>query len=321
MAFGSKIESLEELFRMHPEKFLRIFAPHRAGMIKSILDKIEFSKFKGRLIADLTMPMNIGGYYSPDRNVIAINPMLLLHGKERDIAHVLYHEGLHSGIYSEGTEIMEEVVVETMTKKRMAELYGESTFRSGYDGMVKEAEEFFGELSYEEMVEQIEDGNDETFDNFLELAVVRPLIGEEDHTKLRWSEIRKSLKKKWSMLKKLFPRMINKVAKNNKGLHEDAEMEAYEYKLENLLERAAKDIFSNHKEILSEIFVDVSDGASLNPMNSDRIKKLLTRLGYGYLLDEEPKFMEKMIDQFIVQSEILKENDEEVTAEKIILSS
>lgn len=320
MAFGSKIESLEELFRMHPEKFLRIFAPHRAGMIKSILDKIEFSKFKGRLIADLTMPMNIGGYYSPDRNIIAINPMLLLHGKERDIAHVLYHEGLHSGIYSEGTEIMEEVVVETMTKKKIADLYGESTFRSGYDGMVNEAEKFFGDLSYEEMVEQIEDGNDETFDNFLELAVVRPLIGEEDHTKLTWSEIRKSLKKKWGMLKKLFPRMINKLAKNNKGLHEDADMEVYEYKLDNLLERAAKKIFSDNRDALAEILVDVTEAASLNPMNSDRIEKLLTLLGYGYLLDEEPKFMAKMIDQFMFQANLLKDNDEEVTAEKIVLT-
>ncbi|GAB4284189.1 MAG: hypothetical protein Kow0081_1250 [Candidatus Dojkabacteria bacterium] len=318
MPFELKFESLLDLLRMPPEKFLKLFAPNRLKVLQNAISKIKFRDFKGKFITDLTMPANVGGYYSPDLNIIAINPMLLLHGSEKEIAHVLFHEGIHAGIYTKGTEVLEEVVTETMAKKRIQELYGGPPPRSGYDGLVKEADEMFGDLEYNEMVEQVEDGDEATFDNYLELIIIRPAIGDADYSKLNWKEIRKSLKKKWKLLKKLFPRMINKIAKNNRGLHEDAKMEAYEYKLEGLLERAATKIISENKDIIVDIFLDITKNGEDN-LEAKSILKKMVKQGFGYIIDKDPEIVEGYINSLLEQTKKYKFVGAKITKKSFVI--
>lgn len=311
-----KSEKGIDMFRPHPEEFLLNSAPERISMLKSILKKLGFN-FDGKFIVDLLMPGNVGGYYSPNKHILAINPYLLLTGSEQEIAHVLYHEGLHAGIFTQGTKIMEEVVVETMTKKKMEELYGQSTFKSGYDGMVKDAESFFGDLAFDDMKDMIEDKDDEeTFDKFMSLAVVKPTLREEKYKELTWDAIQRRLKQRWSLFKELFPRMMNNIVKNNRGLHDGAGMEAYQYKLDGLLAETAKDILSNHQNVLVDIFLDITNNGD-KLFSTEYMLQNLLRKGYGYLYDADPEAINRMIVLFNTQVSDLKYRNEEISAEKI----
>lgn len=313
-----KLERSIDIFRPHPEDFLSQYAPDRISMLKRILHKLGFS-FKGEFIADLLMPGNVGGYFSPGKNILAINPYLLLSGTEEEIAHVLYHEGLHAGIFTNGTQLMEEVVVETMTKKKIEDLYGKSTFKTGYDSLVEDASKFFGDLSFDDMKEMVEDEEDQSsFDKFMSLAVVNPSIRNQKIEDLKWNSIQNNLKQKWGMLKELFPRTINSIAKNNKGLHEAAKMEAHQYKLEGLLENTARDIMANHQDLLIEIFLEVTQNGEKS-LDSEEIISLLMKDGYGYLYDMDPGTMKKMIQLFTSQVTILRFQEKEIIADNIAL--
>lgn len=311
-----KSEKGIDMFRPDPIEYLLQVAPERVGMLRSILNKIGFN-FSGIFIVDLLMPGNIGGYYHPNKHILAINPYLLLTGSEQEIAHVLYHEGLHSGMYTKGTKLMEEVVVETMTKKKMEEVYGESSFKSGYDNMVKDAEALFGELPFDDMKDLVEEKEDEeAFDRFMNLAVVKPTIREKKFKELGWDHIQRRLKQKWGMFKELFPRTINSIAKNNRGLHEAAGMEAYQFKLEGLLAETAKDVLSNHQDLLVEILLHVTDNGNAN-LTFDSLQQALLRAGFGYLYDTEPDITKRMMLLFISQVKLLQAQNEEVLPDKI----
>lgn len=309
--------TIEDFLRPSPERFLQRYASHRIDVLKKALRKIDFN-FKGRFIADLTMPGNVGGYFSPDHNILAINPWVLLYSSEKEIAHILFHEGLHAGIYSNGTRVMDETLVETMTKKKMDEVYGGATFRSGYDGLVKEASEFFGELSFDQIIEKIEDGDEETFDNMLEILIVRPMVAQKNIRDLTWTGVRKELSKKWKLIKKFFPRMVNKIAKNNRGLHEEAGMEPYQYKLDGLLEKTASRIIGSNPEIILEVFLKITKKGEVN-LEKERLRSIFVKSGYRYIYDLEPDYIEKSIERFITEVQLLKEQDEKIDIKKLYL--
>jgi hypothetical protein len=309
--------TIEDFLRPSPERFLGMIAPHRIGVLRRALSKIGFN-FSGRFIADLTMPGNVGGYFSPDYNILAINPWVLLYSSEREIAHILFHEGLHAGIYTDGVNVMDETLVETLTKKKISEVYGGATFRSGYDGLVKEASEFFGKISFDEIVEKVEDGDEETFDNLLEIFVVRPMIGEKNIKDLTWTGVQRELSKKWKLLKKFFPRMINKIAKNNRGLHDEAGMEPYQYKLDGLLEKMASRIIGSNPEVILEIFLKITKKGEIN-LEEERMQNIFVKSGYRYIYDNEPEYIQQAISRFIIEVKLLKEQKGEINVKKLFL--
>lgn len=313
--FQTQEKGLDAL-RPDPLAWLESVAPGRAYVLKNALKKIKF-KFNGIFIVDLLMPMNVGGYYTPGRKppILAISPMLLLYGSESQIAHVLFHEGLHAGIYTDGVPLMEEVVVETMTKKKMDEVYGKNDFASGYDGMVKEVAEYFGELSFSEMQERIEDGDEETFNNLLELIVVEPAFNSKNIQDFRWERIQGRLKKKWDMILRLFPRMVNTIADNNRGLHESGAMSFYSYKLEGLLNATAERIIEKEPQKLVEIMLELTK----NGEEIENIEEKLIKEGFAYLFDFDRIYMQKAIQIFKAQILLLQMNGEEVNKEVIVL--
>ncbi len=291
--FGSK--SIEELLYPSPDIFLSEH-PSALRKLRNALRKIKFS-FKGRFIVDLTIPNWVGGYFAEQIDTIAINPLLLLYGSEKDIAHVLFHEGLHAGVYTDGVNVDDEALVESMTKKRLGEIYGGSEVKSGYDSMVSDFNEYFGDMSFNDLSEMIEDGDEDTFDNLLEVMVVNPNVESEDLESLSFEEIKRRLGNMWSTLQTLFPRMMNSIARNNLGPHAGTNVDLHHFKLDSLLEKTAKKILSEKQELFQSIFKTVA--VEDREHSREEIVDAMFKLGLGYLYDTEPEFINEMINKFI----------------------
>lgn len=286
--------------------FLSVYSPNRIGMLRRIMSKVEF-KFPRPLKVDLRMPMFAAGYYALEEKYIAISPMFLMSATEEEIAHVLIHEGIHAGIYTGGVEVRDEVLTETMAKKKMGEVYGdEDAFISGYQGMVDEMHEFFGEMSYEEMAESIENGDEKTFDNILELIVVRPLLKSELPENLKWQKIEKELYKKWDMIKRLFPRILNSIEGRFTGPHEEARMHVFSYKLEGLMEKVAGKFLEDNYKVLADIFLTSMDRKEPEFVTSEYLTEKLWEKGYGYLLDFGKEKMDNLVNLFLAEYNVLK---------------
>lgn len=298
MFFGGKNEILDGFFFQDPESFLKNYAPNRVRVLKNALKKIKF-KFNGTFMTDLTMPMNVGGYFAPGHDILAISPMLLLYGSEKDIAHVLFHEGLHAGIYT-GAPVEDESLVETMTKKKMAEVYGGPQFKSGYDSMVNELSTFFGDMSFEDMTEMVEDGDKQTFDNLIESIVVGPSIGQGLEG-LSWEELKRKLAGSWSMLQRLFPRMMNNIAGKNVGPHATADMSLQHYELDGILAKAAERVLSGNPEMITSLFDQITKDGEEN-METDLMIKEIYNAGFGYLYDFDSTVVEKLIGEYLAKS-------------------
>jgi len=300
MFFGEKKEVFN-FYHQKPEEFLKLFAPNKLRRLKNALNKIKF-KFKGTFIVDLTMPMNTGGYFAPGHDLIALNPMLLLYGSEEEIAHVLFHEGLHAGIYTD-TPVMDESVTETLTKKKMAELYGSAKFKSGYDGMVKEISQFFGDMSFEQMSDLIEGGDKQSFDNLLDVIVVQPSINDGLET-LSWEEIQKKLAKSWKWLQQMFPRMMNSIAGKNVGLHSGSNVSLHNFELEGVLSKAARRLLEENQGILRQMFMNITKDGKEN-LDLEKIKTKMFDEGFGYICDSDPDIADRLISEFISERKSL----------------
>lgn len=296
-------ELAKEFFQQNPLEFLKLYAPHQLKKLKRALSKTKF-KFNGDFIVDLLMPANVGGYFAPDQNILAISPYILLQGTEQQIAHILIHEGIHAGVY--GPRVLEESLTETMTKKRMAEIYNKSSFKSGYDDLVKEAEFLFGDLSYSEISEKIENGDQETFNNLLEMMINGSSYQEEDVSQLSWDEIYKKLKEKWGVLQKLFPRMMNSLKRKSRGLHEGAaDVALSEFKLDDILARSARKILADKPELLDEVFEHISEKLEdFTEIEFSDFKDLLRQHGFLYLLDADEAVVKKAAESFIQKQKV-----------------
>ena len=297
--------NLDSLFRKNldhflypkPENFLK---NNRSALkkLRNALKKIGF-KFKGRFIVDLRLPNFIGGYFSRknSEDTVAINPLLLLYGSEKDIAHVLYHEGLHAGLYTSGIRVDDESFVEAMTKKKIAEIYGGEKVTSGYDTLVNDFNQYFGSMSFNELKDLIETGDEDTFDNLLEVIVVNQSVNLDDFRSLSFEEILKKLKGVWGTLQKLFPRMMNKIAGNNYDPHVETKVELYHFKFDSLLNKTAKKIINENLEIFENVFEKIFE-QDRNYSKKQIIDELF-RLGLGYIYDFDPALINTMIDEFL----------------------
>ncbi|MCA9381277.1 hypothetical protein KC678_03360 [Candidatus Dojkabacteria bacterium] len=296
-----KQKSIEDILRPSPESFLE---EHPAALrkLKNALRRIKFN-FKGNFVVDLTMPNWIGGYFNLV-DTIAINPWLLLYGAEKDIAHVLFHEGLHAGVYTE-TGVDDEALVEAMTKKKMAEVYGGASFKSGYDDMVNDFNQYFGDMNFSELSEMIESGDEQTFDNLLEVMVVNPSLDDKNYESLDWEEIKRRLGRTWGVLQKLFPRMMNSIEGKNVGPHDGTNVSLHHFKLDSLLEKTAKRILGEQTGLINKIITDITKEGEEN-LDKELIKEEFFKLGLGYLYDTDPEFIEEQIEKFVEYHSAIK---------------
>lgn len=298
---SANYNSIENLFytgKIDMLTFAEKFAPHRKWMIGQILRKIGYT-LKGNLIVDIRMPAGVGGYFDL-KNTIAINPMLILFGSEKEIAHVLIHESIHAGNYTDGVMVEDESLTETMAQKYMKSCYGSVGLQTGYQPLVEELEDLVGEeMSFQELVETVEEEEaDDKFDNILSAIVVKPIMNEGKPEELSWDSIELEVRKKWDVLARLFPRTINKIEGKNKGVHEKATMHASQVKLEGLLEKLADQMINDQPEMLVGVLLRATQNAKDLVTEKDVVKMLWDE-GFGYIMDFAEKQMNKYIEEFV----------------------
>jgi hypothetical protein len=282
---------------LDPIQFLELFAPDRVAILLSAMSLTGFDRFQGTFIADMTLPPTIGGYYNcdPQNPVIAINPFILLNGSEEQIAHIIVHEGIHSGLYTDGVEVMEEVLTETMTKKYIYRLYRNLDFQSGYDQMVQEMQPYWQELSFEQLAKAIELEDEAAFDYFLELILINGPLVSNRFDQLRFQNIDQRLHDLWPMLRRLFPRMLNKIDGRDVGPHEQATLTAKNFELEGLLKRSVAALVEQGKlpELINQLLF------SNQVDNLFDALELLKQQGLYYLYDFYPQQVIDLITDYL----------------------
>lgn len=292
-SFAARFETLMSQGYLDIFDFLEMFAPQRVAMLRRIIDKIGLD-FKGSLIADIRIPPQAVAYFDL-KDTIGFNAWYLINADEKFIAHALIHEGIHAGVYSDA-QVHDESITETMTRKKMIEVYGEIGFESGYVDTVSELSEYFGEKSFAEIVELIENGDEETFDNFLQLLVIDPLFKNTDARKLTWHSIDNKLKKQWKFIRQMFPRIINSIEERNVGVHSDATMDVRSYKLENLMQKASQRLIKDPQK-LAEVFL-ASTRHIKSIVTSNDIVNTLRDEGFGYLVDFNQNELMPFVQKF-----------------------
>lgn len=314
-SFSERFHELLTTGKLPIETFLNMFAPHRVSMWKDILRKLKFS-YDGNVIADVRLPTYVGGYYDL-KDTIAINAFYLLYASEVEIASILAHEGIHAGVYTDGVNVEDESVTETLARKKINDVYSDQGFPA-YEDLVSQVKEFFGDYSFEEMVELIENGDEETFDNFLELIVINPLCESEDPRDLEWSSIDKKLKKQWKFVKQMFPRMINSIQERNVNPHEEATMDVQQYKLEGLLAKAAEKITNDYAKLADIIIASTKHVHTL--VTSQTIYDVLRDEGYSYLLDFAADKMNNFVHTFVQMFNVAQLQNNKVDADTLFRS-
>lgn len=309
-SFAARFERLMNRGYIDVLDYLKMFAPHRISMWESIKKKTGF-EYKN-VVADIRLPGNIGGYYNL-KDTIGINPMYLMYATEAQIASIVVHEGIHAGVYTE-SEVHDESITETLARKKIEEVYNTQGF-AAYENLVSQIQDYFGNHSFQEIVEMIENGDEETFDNFLELIVVKPLLEDEDTRSVTWQAIEKRLKKQWKFIKEMFPRIINSIESRDVNPHEDATMDVRSYKLEGLLEKAANQIIDN-PEFLADVFFNATRHITSIVTSTDVIETLQDE-GYGYLIDFNKEKILPFIDTFTEINNLHVFNKESLQVEKI----
>ncbi|MDQ7021673.1 MAG: hypothetical protein Q9M91_07715 [Candidatus Dojkabacteria bacterium] len=215
---------------------------------------------------------------------------------------------------------MEETIVETLTISKIEDIYGKDGFPSGYMTLVKSFEENFGKTSFEELKEKIEGGDEKTLDNLLQMLVIDRELSNNEIDRLSWDSISKRLKNKWSLIEKLFPRIVNSIAGNGKDLHESGDLSFSDYKLEGLLNNAADEILSGGRGMLLDLLLKVTNFGKANLNKLDIIAGLKDE-GYAYLYDYDAALVERIINMYITQVMVVIFNNPEVevTTNNIIL--
>lgn len=172
-----------------------------------------------RILTDMNMPLNVGGYYSPSEpDSIYISPMMLLYGSIEDILQVLQHETDHyCGIYEESiTDYL------TLAQRTEAGFAGETV--AGYHELNALLTQHLGQLSPRELLDLVVVDNDyHTLINFLEKIVVEPLLASGNEELLTAEIIEKAVQEMWPIIQKLFPRLLHSVYQTGADMHTSAE--------------------------------------------------------------------------------------------------
>ncbi len=274
--------------------YLRDLDENKAYEILHHLDRLGIDRnFLRRVTVDHRIEMlqpNIGGYFALDKNFIGLNSAILRHGSVNTIVHIIYHEALHAGVIKdlEGVRVKDEALVEFITVQKMKQEFGRDDFISGYTNIVHELEILLGveddNFDINRIIEQINSSNIEMLDRFLEIIVLNPLLESWNVDYLSYWEIEDELKKKWNAVLKLFPRLVNDIDSPSRGPHEEALMRVDEYKLENLLRKAAERIF-HHPVLIFQILQKVNNNLGKYIQDEKSLRFAMRDLGYGYLVD------------------------------------
>lgn len=276
--------------------------PERYELLQNVIRTLDEPSFHGRIITNRYMASNVGGYYNTDGN-IAINPHILLFGTEIDIAKVLAHEYLHPELAAMNGRASDESVTQLLTRQKMKMVYGTEDVESGYDDLVAELIQYFGDMPYDLLLEMMQANDQETLDKVVDLMAVRPNAQTFNIENLTWQGLQQQLTDVWPQLLRLFPRLVNSFQQNGAGVHDAATMSANDYDLEKLQRRAIEH-FTSNSELLEQVLLSTIQNGEIH--TGQDLTSALFKMGYGYIIDLATPEILTQISEFVSQN--LEEN-------------
>jgi hypothetical protein len=264
----------------------------RIGFVNSL----GIKKIPHQLVVDFSLPMSVGGYWNL-KDTIGVNPAVLLFGDEKEIAHVLIHEGFHAPqVYTEAG-IQDEALTENLAKERMNELYGSEGIATGYDREVEFFAKTFPSMTFEDIIDLVEKEDDlDTLDNLIEWLILnsnRELQPED----FSYHQIHRRIEGIWETLQELFPRLMNAIYREHRGPHEEANVPIYEYKIEGILEKVAY-FLSDNPETLQVILNKLLSNFQ-GQLTYNEVEKAFIEAGYGYFIDFSRITFSREVNEFI----------------------
>lgn len=217
-------------------------------------------------------------------------------GDDNLIAHVILHELVHSGAYTDGVPVMDESATDVLTRKGLMEL-GWTPVSNGYDNVVGELMPFMNLLSWAEMAELIQANPIDTINNLMEFVVLLPALTMNDLTELSWQRIEQKVNGGWALLQRLFPRIMNEVTGHGYGVHDPTDLTVSEFGMENVLQHVAWTTFQSGA--LRKMLTDVLSIEGL--LTIVEARQILINLGLQYMLDFLGEELDKLIDEILGQ--------------------
>jgi hypothetical protein len=253
------------------------------------------------VLIDPALPANVGGAYVQIGNIrqMHLNPMHVLES-EIDLARIFVHESIHAGIVRHPlmggvtTGIPEEGPTDALTTELIEDVYKEKAKPSGYYHLVEELRSYMPGKSFAQLARLIDADDETTLHRLVEQVILQKLL-EDTPIDLSEKAIVKELDSKWSVMTRLFPRLLNKVFNTGAGLHQEAQVNRWQYDHQHILDRAAAMINGNdalRHEILSAAALRVS------PRTPEALEELLFEQGYGYAMVSDTAFWGKAIEVY-----------------------
>lgn len=277
----------------------------RFDRLKSILQKAGFFAYDLGLeiVIDPFMPLrNPYASGSWDLNkTIAINPFFALFASVEYLAYVILHEGVHAGVFTKGVPVLDESVTDFLARKKASESMSIDIdkFRSGYDDLVGTLERYFGDLSFDEIVELIAKGNKETLVSLLAVLAIEAEIANGS-TNFAWDEIQQRIRTRWQDICRLFPRLLQLVEFETDdpteiNLFGEYLKEPENYLLDSVLEKASERLTIYRPETLYNIISNLDDGF----VSKEEIIEALIGNGYAYICDFNFFQLNSIIDMYL----------------------
>lgn len=250
------------------------------------------------IVYDARLPMNAAGAMIPGENIVRLNPWLLMMIQDSTLlsninTHIVKHETLHVN------GISDEALTEALTQASMEKDEGVDKFPSGYQDLV---DQFWGlmggKMSFDELIELVEFGNQQqTFFNILEFITIGEGLIFNDMNTLTGEAIRGKLNSVWPDIQELFPRTLNSMAQNGRGLHDGTNVNVSPIQLDQIQDRIAKRLISEHPETICEVIDKAIEHVS--ELDETTISLELDRMGFAYLGYFDRSTITKLINQRI----------------------
>lgn len=175
-------------------------------IVSAGLNKENEDYFLGRLndienniVIDLATPPGVGGYFSLEKGIIGIPPMIALFSSRDELVRIISHELNHAVL-----DIRDEGMTDSMS---IDETTGEQG-RVGYPAEVEEYKHWFGHLDTQDTIGLLDKDPQITLMN-----IMVNMLGQHsrfpDPNQVTPAVLRDELKKYWGVLISMFPRLIN----------------------------------------------------------------------------------------------------------------
>lgn len=262
------------------------------------LDFFNLAKNYGiKLRLDPSLPENVGGTYDVQNKIISLNLWAVYKGDIDLIMHILVHEGVHAGIFPlENSNdvalnpVMDESLTEHITLGILKNKLKITGTESGYNSLVSELSALIScaDPNIIEHIISTSDGKEEKIlERILIIMIIDSFFAENKNNPLALCDIVDFFRKKYQLIAKLFPRLINSCFNKDVDIHSPSMVNFEEIfsKFESAIHKSLAEKIVSDRTVLQQII-----SLSIRDLNGEEItwesiKRALSRAGFSFLID------------------------------------